>query len=461
MKICLRATGAYARIREQFNLPVGRFEGVQEALARMAATTYKIDAGRRLTLTALDLGEKPAVISGIMKYHATEALRRVVDDALDIHGGRGICDGPNNYLGNLYRAVPIGITVEGANILTRSLIIFGQGSIRCHPYILREMAAAHNPDREQGLRDFDQALFSHIGHVAKNKLRGLSRSWSFALIGPSPVEDETARYYRAVAQLSAALALVTDATLVNLGGGLKRREMISARLGDVLSELYFTSAILKRWRDDGRPHEDLPLVHWAAQSSLHQAEQRLKETLDNLPNRPFAWSLRAMLRPFGAIHPAPSDRLTREVAELVITPGPTRDRLTDGIYIGGSETPLGRIEQAFLAVTHLEPVRQKLKAARIRDLDDAVAKSVISPEEAREMRETAALVHRVLEVDHFTLDEIKGLGRDEGSGERASPAKATAAKAEPSPQEPETAMPSRDRPAEFIDAGTEIRPGLT
>ncbi|WP_137391988.1 acyl-CoA dehydrogenase [Rhodoligotrophos defluvii] len=445
MKLSVRTSGAYARIREQFNLPVGKFEGVQEVLARMAATTYKIDSGRRLTLAALDMGEKPAVISGLLKYHATEALRRVVDDALDIHGGRGICDGPNNYLGNLYRAVPIGITVEGANILTRSLIIFGQGSIRCHPFLLREMAAAHNPNQDQGLSDFDKALFAHLGHVTKNKMRALVRGLSLGRIGPSPVHDETARYFRGIAQLSAALALVTDATLATLGGALKRREMISARLGDVLSELYFVSAILKRWRDDGRPREDLPLVHWAAQSSLHVAEQRLKDALDNLPSRALALSLKAIIRPLGALYPAPSDGLTRDVADLVIQPGPVRDRLTAGIYIGSDETPLGRLEQAFLAVARLEPVRLRLRQAKLRDLDAAVAQGVISADEAQDLRRTNDMVHAVLEVDHFTLDEIKGLSSG-GPAARKGEAK------------PATSTP---HPGEFLDAGTEIHPGLT
>ncbi|MGF7163405.1 acyl-CoA dehydrogenase [Rhodoligotrophos appendicifer] len=409
MKLCTQATGAYARIREQFNLPVARFEGVQEAIARIAGATYKIDSGRRLTLAALDVGQKPSVISGILKYHATEALRRVVDDAMDVHGGKGICDGPNNYLGNLYRAVPIGITVEGANILTRSLIIFGQGSIRCHPFILKEMQAAQNPDRETGLRDFDEILFAHFAYLMRTMARTLCRSWSFARWGPSPVQDATSPYFRGIAQLSAALALTADAAMITMGGALKRKEMISARLGDVLSELYFASAIVKRWRDDGRPPEDLPLVHYAAQSCLHVAEQRLKEVFDNFPNRIVAWKLRFATRPFGAIHAAPSDRLVQEVAELVTRPGATRDRLCAGIYTGGQETELGRLEEALRRVIAAEPLRAKMRAARIRNAEDALTAGVLTADEVVELRDTAALVHSVSDVDHFNLEDIKSV----------------------------------------------------
>lgn len=436
MKLCAQSASAYARVREQFNLPVGKFEGIQEVLARIGGLTYKIDAARRLTLAGLDLGEKPAVISGILKYHATESLRQVVNDAMDIHGGRGICDGPNNYLGNLHRAVPIGITVEGANILTRSLIIFGQGAIRCHPYILDEMAAAHDPDEERGLARFDEVLFAHLGHTSRNMLRAFLRSWSLAKVGPSPVHDETAPYYRGIARMSAVLAVVTDVMLASLGGALKRKEMLSARLGDILSELLFASAVVKRWRTDGRPPEDLPLVHWAARSSLHNADRRLGEVLDNLPNRPLAWALRPLLRPFGTIHPAPPDWLSRQVAELMMTPGPARDRLTGGIFTGDETFPLGALEHALGAVIAVEPIRQKMRQARIRDVDAALAAGIITSQEAQSVREALVLVHKVSEVDHFSLDEIKGTARNI---ERR-----------------------QDEPAagSYLDAGTEIQPGL-
>ncbi|QPC41452.1 acyl-CoA dehydrogenase [Kaustia mangrovi] len=412
MKLAARSTGAYARIREQFNNPVSRFEGVQEAIARIAGDTYRIDSGRRLTLSALDQGEKPAVLSGILKYHATEALRRAVDDAMDVHGGKAICDGPKNYLGNLYRAVPIGITVEGANILTRSLIIYGQGSIRCHPFILKEMMAAQEENPDKAIRDFDAAFFGHAGHILKTLGRAVARAWTGGLFSSSPVDGPTARHFKSVKRLSAALALVSEAAMLSLGGALKRKEMITGRLGDALSELYFASATLKRWQDDGRPSEDLPLVDWAVRSSLNRAEAALKGVLDNFPLRPLAWALRLAIRPFGSRFHPPSDRLAREVSGLVTAPSASRERLTAGISPGGMETELGRLEHAFREIVALDPARKAMREARIDDIDAAQEKGLISAEDAKRLTEARALVREVLAVDDFTLDEIKGLGKD-------------------------------------------------
>ena len=265
----------------------------------MAATAYLLDAARRLTCAAIDRGHKPAVITAIMKAQATERMRVSANDAMDVHGGKGIMEGPLNYLGNLYRAVPIGITVEGANIVTRSLIQFGQGAIRSHPFILKEMLALEESDPARGLDEFDRAFWGHVGHSCINALRAFGRGWTLGYAAPAPPAGAATDYYRQLSRYSAAFALAVDMALLTLGGNLKRREMISARFGDVLSELYLLSAVLKRWNEEGRQPADLPLVQWCMAQGFATIEMRLDEIIANFPNRPVAWLLRFLLLPFG------------------------------------------------------------------------------------------------------------------------------------------------------------------
>ena len=340
-----------ARAVQHFDF--AKFEGIQEVMARIAGEAYTVDAARRLTLVAIDRGEKPAVVSSIMKYHATERMRAVTNDAMDVHSGKTAIDGPRNYLSSGYRAIPIAITVEGANIMTRNLMIYGQGSIRCHPFILDEMAAAQNEDKLEGLKAFDETLFKHAAFQFKTIARTIARSWTLSLASSSPVSGPTAKYYKRAKQLSAALALASEAAMVTLGGRLKRMEMLSARLGDVLSELYLLSAVLKKWEDDGRPEQDLPLVEWSAQTCLHRGETALKGVLDNFPIRPIAWVLRLMARPFGNRYGAPRDRLSRKVSDLIATPGAARDRLIQGIFIGDPDTERGRLEHGLVMAEEL------------------------------------------------------------------------------------------------------------
>ena len=330
MKVASFSTGAYARVREQFNLPVSRFEGVQEMAARIAGETYKMDAARRLTLQALDMGEKPAVISAIMKYHATERMRKATNQAMDVHSGKAVIDGPKNYLSSAYRAIPIAITVEGANIMTRSLMIYGQGSIRCHPYIQDEINAAQDPDHEAGLIAFDKVLFKHARYTLATMARAFGRAWTFGLVSSAPVDGPTGRYYKQIKRLSAALALTSEAAMITMGGSLKRKEMISARLGDVLSELFLVSATLKRFEDTGRPEEDLPLVHYAAQSALHDAETALAGVIANFPMRIAGWKLKFALLPLGVRCKKPKDVLVTKVSNTISEPTGARDRLCQG-----------------------------------------------------------------------------------------------------------------------------------
>ena len=280
-KLTARAVGAYARVRSQFRTPVGKFEGVEEALARIGGHTYMMDAARSMTAGAVDLGEKPSVVSAIVKYHVTERARQVVNDGMDVIGGKGICLGPSNFLGRAYQQIPIGITVEGANILTRSLIIFGQGAIRCHPYVLAEMQAAQSPDRKQGLHDFDRAFWGHVGFVTRNKLRALGTSLTGGRwVGVNAdVAPEMKRYYQLLSRYSAAFALLADTSMLVLGGSLKRRERLSARLGDILSQMYLVSATLKRFEDEGRQASDAPLAHWSIQDALFRLQDAFEGVL--------------------------------------------------------------------------------------------------------------------------------------------------------------------------------------
>ncbi len=403
--ISAHATGAYARVREQFGIPIGKFEGVQRRLGRLAANAYTLDAARRLTCAGLDEGRKLAVISGIMKSNATYRMRDAVDDAMDVHAGKTVIDGPKNYLGNLHKSVPVGITVEGANILTRNMIIFGQGAIRCHPYLLDEILALDKDDEDQALDAFDKAFWAHVGHSVKTLFRATGRAWTGSLFAPAPQNvGLAAPIYRRMARYSAAFALISDFALLTLGGSLKRKEMLSARLGDVLSELYLLSAVLKRWHDETNIAADFPLVEWTAEESFAKMASSLDEVLANLPNRPAAWLLRALTLPGGS-NRGPSDELTRECAELLLTPSPTRSRISRGVEAVSGDGALKTLEEAFALVVATEPLRRKLKAAGL-SVDAALADGTLRDEEVRLLRKAEELVGEVIAVDDFDPSEI-------------------------------------------------------
>ncbi len=405
---CARTAGAYARVREQFHVPIGKFEGIEEPLARIAGTAYQLDAARRLTCAALNQGKHPAVISGIMKLHATERLRIVVDDAMDIHGGKAVIDGPQNYMGNLYRSVPVAITVEGANILTRNLIVFGQGATRAHPYLLDEINAIGNPDQKAGLEAFDTAFWKHVGHAFINLFRAWGRSWTGGLFAPAPEAGAATRYYRQLSRYSTAFALCADMALLTLGGALKRKEMLSARFGDILSELYLLSAALKRWEDEGRQPEDLPALQWVMANGIRTIENRFAEVLANLPNRPVAWLLKFIVQPLGANPLGPSDRVVHRCAQLVLEPSAARDRLTSGLYQSPADDdgPLARLERAFRLVAANDALEKRLRAARVRDWNEAVKRGILTPEEGERMQAVHEAVAKVINVDDFAPEAL-------------------------------------------------------
>ena len=404
-----RTTGAYARIREQFGISISKFEGIEEPLARIAGTAYLLDGARRLTCAALNEGHHPAVISGIMKLQATDRMRIVIDDAMDIHGGKAIIDGPQNYLGNLYRSVPVGITVEGANILTRNLIVFGQGAIRAHPYLLDEMNALRDDDRERGLDAFDRAFWKHVGHTFTNLFRAWGRSWSFGLSAPDA--SDATRFYRQLSRYAAGFALAADLALLTLGGALKRKEMLSARFGDILSELYLLSGALKRWQDEGRQRDDFAALEWCMANGFRTIESRLAEICANLPNRLVGALLKFFLQPFGARVLGPSDRVVHQCAQLVLEPSAARDRLTSDLSHVADDGGQARLEKAFVLVASTEEISKRLHAARLRDVNEAVKKGVITQSEAERLAAAHEAVAKVIDVDDFAPEALSPIYR--------------------------------------------------
>jgi acyl-CoA dehydrogenase len=419
------ATGAYARIRKQFNMPIGRFEGVEAALARIAANAYATSALSRMTATAVDLGEKPAVSSAIAKYHTTEMAREVIKDAMDVHGGKGVILGPRNYLGRGWEGIPVSITVEGANIMTRNLMIFGQGAIRCHPFVLKEMQAARIGDARERLERFDELLFAHVGYSTRNAVRSLVLGLSFGKFTMVPHDRKTAKYYQKLSRYSAALAFVSDIAMLTLGGKLKQKEHISARLGDVLSHLYICSAMLKRFESQGRPAADQAILAWAFHNAIYQIQLALRLVVDNFPNRYLRTVLRFVVFPFGRREKAPGDRLTHKVAQLLLVPSDTRDRLTHGVYRSETSShPICFMERALPQVIQAEPLERKLlkalKQGEIKGITwdeqvrNAIEKHVLSKEEAEILVRVREFVAEIIAVDDFDVEELR-LGKQPGT----------------------------------------------
>ncbi|KGY13521.1 acyl-CoA dehydrogenase [Vibrio tubiashii] len=415
IKTAALATGAYARIRRQFKQPIGRMEGIEEPLARLGGNAYVMDAASTLTVAGIDLGEKPSVISAIVKYHCTHRMQRSVIDAMDIVGGKGICLGPSNFLGRGYQGAPIAITVEGANILTRSMIIYGQGAIRCHPYVLEEMNAAYS-DKSDALEKFDAALAGHVSFAMSNLVRSFWLGLTDGYFSSSPVKDSTTRYYQQLNRYSANIAFLSDVSMAVLGGSLKRKERLSARLGDILSQLYLSSATLKRYESEGRIEADLPLLHWGLQDSLKQTELAIDEFLANFPNKWMGKALRILLMPFGRVRKAPSDKLDSQVAKILQTPSETRSRLGQYQYLEPSEfNPVGRIEHALEIILAAEPIfdrvcketGKRLPFLRLDEVAEVgIEKGIIDAQEANLLREAEAQRLYVINVDDFSPETL-------------------------------------------------------
>jgi acyl-CoA dehydrogenase len=419
-QLTARAVGAYARVRSQFKLAIGRFEGIEEPLTRIGAYTYTMDAVRKFTASAVDLGEKPSVASAIAKYHVTERARQVVNDGMDISGGKGICLGPSNLLGRAYQQLPIGITVEGANILTRSLIIFGQGAIRCHPYVLKEMQAALNSQAAQGLIDFDRALFGHVAFTIRHCLRALAigLTGSHFVSVPAEVAPETRRYYQQLTRFSSAFAFLADIAMLVMGGELKRREKLSARLGDILSMLYLCSATLKRYESEGRQADDAPLMNWAIWDAMYKTQMAFDGVIANFPNRFIGRLLSRIIFPLGHPYDVPSDRVGHQVAQILISPSASRDRLTAETYLPTvAGESVAALELALKATIEAEPIENKLRAAEkeglfrgiaeanVRDIAQvALSLGVVTADEYDVLKRRNELRDIVIHVDDFPHD---------------------------------------------------------
>jgi acyl-CoA dehydrogenase len=415
----LRVTSAYARIRKQFGLPIARMEGVEEPLVRIVETAYVNEAARAMTAAMVSRGEKPSVISALMKYQTTEKMRRAVNDAMDIHGGRAICDGPSNYLLSAYQMVPVGITVEGANILTRTLITFAQGALRSHPYLYKEVQAAQDQDRARGLDAFERAFDDHVAFSLSNATGAFFHNVTGGAFASAPHNALRMSYwYRQLARASRSYAFVADLTVALLGGGLKTRQKITGRMADALAELYMLAATLKRYADDGRPAGDEHIVNLAAENALHRFQDAIGGTIDNFP---IAWArpvMRVVVFPFGRRFKPASDALARKVARHALAAGEARDRLTRHIFVSNDiNDPTGILEVTLEKATAAEPAEKKLEKA-IRDgivrryhgvdwFADAEAKGVITAAEAEQLREVEALVARVIAVDHFDPEELR------------------------------------------------------
>ncbi len=431
-KAMLRVTSAYARIRRQFGLPVGRMEGIEEPLARIVETAYVNEAARGVTASMVSRGEKPSVISALMKYQTTERLRRAVNDSMDIHGGRAICDGPSNYLQSAYEMVPVGITVEGANILTRTLITFAQGALRSHPYLIREIQSAQNPDAAKGFDDFEDVFLAHIGHSVSNMAGAFFHNVTFGVFAPAPgAVSDLKVHYRQLSRAARNFAAVSDLTIAVLGGGLKTKQKICGRLADALAELYFAAAVLKRYEDDGRPSADRPIVDFAVANGLARFDESLRGVVANFPVAPARWLLRAVIFPLGRHHAPAPDKLGGTVAALVLKPGDVRDRLTRHIFISkDSADPTGVLEVTLDKVVAAEDAEKKLekaiKAGTVRRyhgvdwIGDAVTQNVITADEATLLREVEALVARVIAVDHFDPAELRPNYMQPGHNARAA-----------------------------------------
>ncbi len=413
-KICCRCVGAYARVRRQFKMPIGRFEGVEEALARIGGYSYMMDAARVLTAGALDLGEKPSVISAIVKYHLTEGMRQIINDSMDVVGGAGICLGPRNILGRAYQAVPISITVEGANILTRSMIIFGQGAIRSHPYIFEEMSALDEDNWEDSVKKFDAAFFAHIRFFISNYTRSFLHGLTGSLFALTRARSPVRRYYQKLTRMSAVFSLLADLSLITLGASLKRKEQMSARLGDILSYMYLSTAVLKHFETQGCTKEDIPFMRWSCEMMLYKIQVAIDGLLQNFPIRPLAWLLHFIIFPYGQRFKPPSDKLDHQVAQLLLTPSQSRDRLTQGIYMPPADAAevVSELEDALVKVIKSEHIEKRLKK-EMKDyqpgyqvMDDmlkrALTENIITEEEANLIREAESARWKVIQVDDFS-----------------------------------------------------------
>jgi len=462
-KSCARNTGAYAHVRKQFNTSIGKFEGVEEALASIGGMAYMMEAGRLLTLSALDSGEKPSIITAILKCYNTEHMRQVINHSMDIHGGRGISMGPSNYIARAYQSIPVGITVEGANILTRSMIIFGQGAIRCHPYLVREMEAATRPESASADAAFDRALRGHVEYFLTNYCRAFVYGISASHLAPSPCSGRIGDYYRRLGQMSAAFAVCSDMVLMILGGSFKRKEKLSGRFADALGYMFYASAVLKKFDADGQPRGDLPLVEWSAKYCLYQVQMALDEILRNFPIKWLGVIVRHSIFPLGLSLRQPNDSLSHRVASLLIRPGEARDRLTEGVYITDDPDDItGCLEDALHKVIKAEPIERRLRHDQVFQhglenyqqwIDDLESTGQVTTDEADILLQARLATMKVVRVDEFEPGQLQAgidAHEDSPSTDDLPVSQAALKKAVPKKAVPKKAVPKKSVPKKAV-----------
>ncbi|MAI08115.1 MAG: acyl-CoA dehydrogenase [Magnetococcales bacterium] len=415
-KLSARATTAYTHVREQFGLPIWRFEGVQEPLVRIATSAYMIDAARQVTCGAIDEGENPSVLSAVAKAYITETMRKSVNDAMDIFGGAAICRGDRNIFARPYYSIPIGITVEGANILTRSMIIFGQGAIRCHPFVQNEIEAIAAGD----VAKFDKNLFGHINHFVRNKVRTIFYGLTCGAFIPAPVVGPEQKYYKSLTHFSAVFAFMTDVALLTLGGSLKFRESLSGRFADALAYQFLASATLKRYNDRGRNKEELPMLDWVMTNCLHNTETALRDLCDNMPSKLVGKTLKFLCFPYGACYKKPSDKQSNRVVKLLNSNPEIREMVSDGVFVPKAKVPgLGALESAYEKTLAAADARHKLvEARRTGKLDKgsvlemaklAKKEGIISDDELKLIKAAEKAKLDVIQVNEYTPEEYKEL----------------------------------------------------
>jgi acyl-CoA dehydrogenase len=414
-KLMYRTTGAYAYIRKQFNTSIANFEGIGESLGYIAGYNYLLEASRVMTAGAVDLKIRPAIASAIAKYQMTEIARKVVNHSMDIHAGHAVQMGPRNVVAAAYSGIPVSITVEGANILTRNLIIFGQGAIRCHPFVLKEVELFASDD-EQKNEKLDKLLMSHIGYFISNLVRNICFGFTGGRFIFSPVRGPTARYYRQLTRMSSALALLSDACMMILGGNLKRKERISARLGDMLSELYLASTVMKYYKDQGQLAEDLDSVRWCLETCLYNIQIACDELLDNFPIRWLGSLLHFIIFPCGKAYRKPSDELHQKIVIPMLSHSEFRDRMTKYCYLGKNvDDPVRRLDTVLDMQTKLEPVLKKFQIAlrsgkvpaeggfKERVLAAATAE-ILTADEVHDLLDFEIMKQEIIKVNEFSFD---------------------------------------------------------
>ncbi|WP_372779478.1 acyl-CoA dehydrogenase [Litorivivens sp.] len=433
-KLATLTTGAYASVREQFGRSISEFEGVQEALEQIAGYTYMMDAARLFTASMLDRGVRPAVPSALLKYRNTDLMRTVVNHSMDVVAGRGVITGPRNFMARIYQAVPIAITVEGANILTRSLMVFGQGAIRCHPFIVDEIEAANMEDEAAAVEQLDGVFFRHIGHTSGNALRAMALGLTFGALATVPARGNIKRYYKQLTRFSAGFALLTDVALLTQGGALKARQRLSGHMADCLVQLYYASAIIKQWHEEGYPESDRLVVEWGLQTCLHMLQEHLRSVIDDFPVKALRWPLRLVIFPLGPVGlRKPSAETGTELAKAITHDTRLRDRITQGVYLNSNpEDPVGRVLHAYQLANETRSLRDRLHTAvRNRDVNEldgiallmghereelvdwAVSNEIIDSADRDRLLEALTALYDVIRVDAFDAEGLKEIAESQ------------------------------------------------